>query len=127
MPKLLTPRRIIFLSTAAIILSFVGYWLAWRRGFIIAEAHGRYYDRYFIREIPTSTDMLSMILSLNDSPLYRMEVWRFSHCITDCKTVSGESYRATTARIDLTPERCTFYLDDTPWMTFTSHGEWKRQ
>jgi hypothetical protein len=109
------------------VILFFGYWFAWSRGFVIASANGTYHDRYFIREIPISTDLLSMVLGLNDSYLYRMEVWRFPHCITDCKTSSGDSYRAKTAWIDLTPERCTFYLDDEPWMAITSHGDWTRQ
>jgi hypothetical protein len=127
MPKRNTPKNLLLLVAAVIVFSFVAYWLAWRHGIVIASVNGTYHDRYCIREIPTSTDMLSMIFGLNDSPLYRMEVWRFSHCITDCKTSSGDSYRAKTARIDLSPERCTFYLDDTPWMTFTAHGEWKHE
>ena len=124
MPKQITPTRLVLAAALAVLVLFFGYWFAWRRGFVIASANGPYHDSYFIREIPFSTDPLSMVLGLNDSYLYRMEVWRFSHCLTDCKTSSGDSYRAKAARIDLTPERCTFYLDDTPWMAITPNGDW---
>jgi hypothetical protein len=52
------------------------YWQAWRRGFVIASSDGGYRTRYFIREIPFSTDPFSMLLGLNDSYLYRMEIWQ---------------------------------------------------
>ena len=57
---------------------------------------------------------------------YRMEYWRWPHFIHDCRSFAGDSYRARSARIDYTPERCVFYLDDAPQMTLSSGGEWTR-
>ena len=126
MPKPTTLAKLILAIMVLGVLCFLGYWQAWRRGFVIASADGGYRTRYFIREIPFSTDPFSMILGLNDSYLYRMEIWGFPHCMTDCKTSSGDSYRARTARIDYTPTRSTFYLDDMPWMSHTPVDGWTR-
>ena len=121
-----TPMTIIALFVAGLLLSFAAYWWSWSRGFAIASASGVAGKRFIVREIPHATGLLSMFFGTTDYA-YRMEYWRWPHFIHDCRTFSGESYRAKTARIDATPERCIFYLDDTPYMALTAAGEWARK
>jgi hypothetical protein len=122
-----TPKRIVLAVASAALLAFAGYWAAWSDGFVLARVTITNREWYVVREIPPSPDMLSMVLGLNDSYFYRMEVCHFSPCMTDCKTFIGHSYRANSARINHTPERTTFFLDDTPCMTFSARGEWKQE
>jgi len=120
-----TPKRIVLAVALAAIFALVGYWTAWSHGFVVARVTITNREWYVIREIPPSPDMPSMVLGLNDSYFYRIEVCHFSPCKTDCKTFVEDSYRAGSARIDHTPERTTFFLDDTPRVTFSARGEWK--
>ena len=120
-----TPKRIVLAVASAALLAFAGYWAGWSDGFVLARVTVTNREWYVVREIPPSPDIFSMVLGLNDSYFYRMEVCRFSPCMTDCKTFVEGSYRAGSARIDHTPERTTFFLDDTPRVTFSARGEWK--
>ena len=122
MPKAIRPRTLLLSLSLGLLLSFVAYWWAWSRGFVIASADGRAGSRYVIREVPHATGLVTMLFGLTDYS-YRMEYWRWSHFIHDCRSFAGDSYRAQSARIELSPERCIFYLDDTPNVTLIG-SEW---
>ena len=59
--------------------------------------------------------------------IYRMERWEWPHIMTNCIMYSGSSYRAQTARIDYTPERTIFHLDNIPGIVLTLDGQWKSE
>lgn len=113
---------LILTLVGGLLLALTAYWWSWSRGFVIASAHGGAGSRYIIREIPHSTGLLNTLIGLHDYS-YRMEYWRWPHFIHDCRSFQGDSYRAQSARIELLPDRCIFYLDDIPNMTLTG-GEW---
>ncbi len=59
--------------------------------------------------------------------IYRFELWGWPHIMTNCMMYSGDSYRAQSVRIDCTPERTIFHLDDLPGIVLTPDGQWKSQ
>jgi hypothetical protein len=114
---------------AAGLLCLLGYWQAWRRGFVIASADGAQRTRYLIREIPSRPNPFPVIFGFDPVYIYRMEVWRYPHCMTHCTTTfSYDSFfRARKPGVDYTPGSVTFYLNDEIRLSYTREGEWIRE
>ena len=106
---------------------FIGWrWWGWAHGRIVATADVRANSaRAVIREFPTTASPIDWVFDTSGY-VYRLEVWRWPHFMTDCITYSEDSFRARTARIDYTRERTTFYLDDRVVAVLTFQG-WKRE
>ena len=121
----LKKSTIAFLIVVVTVLFGGMRWWSWSHGRVLASVEIRPGGRAVIREIPYTTNVIYW-LSDSSGYIYRMELWRWPHIMTDCKTFSEDSYRAKSVRIDHTPERCVFYFDDRPSMTLTARGDWTR-
>jgi hypothetical protein len=118
---------IALLVVVVLALLFVGLrWWTWSGGRILASVDTGGGGPVVIREIPYTTNVIYW-LSDASGYIYRMELWRWPHIMTDCKTFSEDSYRAKSARIDYNSTRSIFYFDDRPGITLTARDEWTRE
>lgn len=101
-------------------------WWTWGRGRVLASVDTDKRGRVVVREIPYNTNPLEWMFDASDY-IYRFEFWGWPHIMTNCTMHSGDSYRAQSARIDYTPERTIFHLDDLPGIVLTSDGQWSSE
>lgn len=119
------PAALLLIGLLALLFGAWRWW-SWGHGRELASFDTSHRSRVVIREIPYNTNPLEWIFD-SSGYIYRFELWEWPHIMTNCMMYSGDSYRAQSARIDYTPDRTIFRLDNSPGMVLTPDRRWTRE
>lgn len=109
---------------------YLGAWVHWKSGVVMAHSEWNYMMRSSevkIRRLPSSAPLWALPLSLlpEDNALYRFEYYRFrSHALYSAQSFVGESFVAQSAKIVWAEGEATVYLDNDPIFRCDSNGFW---
>lgn len=120
-------RAVVLMS--AFVAVYLGLWLSWKTGDVIAESGGASRGVIKVRQIPTSAPLWGLFVRslFTESPYYRCEYYAFgASSIHSCQTYHGESYNAQAASVRWDQVGgATVFLDQVPVFTCDARGFWK--